>query len=110
MYSILNRWLPENAAAHGAEIDRMTVLLHWLMLLLFVGWSLYFVYVLFRFRAGRNAQASYTGVKSHFSSYLEGGVVLAEAILLVGFAIPAWARWVTPHSPDAGCLAGQGRR
>jgi cytochrome c oxidase subunit 2 len=35
---------------------------------------------------------------------LEGGVVLAEAILLIGFAIPAWARWVTPHSPEAGAL------
>jgi len=104
MYAILSRWLPRNAAAHGAEIDRIIVLLHWLMLFLFVGWSLYFIYVLFRFRAGRNPQASYTGVESHFSSYLEGGVVLAEAILLVGFAIPAWARWVTPHSPDVDAL------
>lgn len=104
MHSILSRWLPENAAAHGAEIDRIMVMVHWLMLLLFVGWSLYFIYVLFRFRAGRNPKASYTGVKSHFSSYLEGGVVLAEAILLIGFAIPAWARWVTPHAPEADAL------
>ena len=104
MYSLLSRWLPESASAHGPEIDRILVLIHWLMLLLFVGWSLYFLYVLFRFRAGRNPQASYTGVKSHLSSYLEGGVVLAEAILLIGFAIPAWARWVSPHAPEAGAL------
>jgi len=71
MYSLLSRWLPENASAHGPEIDRILVLIHWLMLLLFVGWSLYFLYVLFRFRAGRNPQASYTGVKGHLSSYLE---------------------------------------
>ena len=25
---------------------------------------------------------------------------MVEIILLVGFGIPAWARWVTPHSPD----------
>ncbi len=104
MYSILSRWLPENAAAHGAEIDHILVLVHWLMFVLFVGWSLYFAYVLLRFRAGRNPQASYTGVKSHFSSYLEGGIVVVEAILLIGFGIPAWARWVTPHSPEADTL------
>ena len=33
----------------------------------------------------------YTGVKSKLSSYLEGGVVVAEAVLLVGFAFPIWA-------------------
>jgi cytochrome c oxidase subunit 2 len=70
------------------------------MAVLFIGWALYFLFVLFRFRAGANPKANYTGVKSHFSSWIEIGVVVAEVILLVGFAIPAWARWVTPHDPS----------
>lgn len=98
MLSFLQNWLPVNGAEHGPQIDQMIGLIHWLMLGLFVGWSLYFVYVLVRFRAGRNPEASYTGAKSHFSSYIEAGVAVFEAVLLVGFAIPAWAAWVEP--PD----------
>ena len=97
MTEFLQRWMPVDGSAHGAELDYLTGLLHWLMAVLFVGWGLYFIYVLFRFRAGANPRANYHGVKSHFSSYVEIGVVVAEVILLIGFAIPAWARWVTPH-------------
>ncbi len=97
MTEFLQRWMPIDGSAHGAELDYMNSLMHWVMAVLFVGWTLYFVYVLFRFRAGANPKANYAGVKSHFSSYIEIGVVVAEVILLFAFAIPAWARWVTPH-------------
>jgi len=96
MENFLNRWMPANASAHGPGLDHLNALVHWLMAILFVGWSLYFIYVLFRFRSGRNQKADYTGVKSHFSTYAEVGIVVAEVILLIGFAIPAWAKWVTP--------------
>jgi cytochrome c oxidase subunit 2 len=86
--------LPEQASAHAAEIDRMIVLVHWLMAVLFVGWGTFFIYTLIRFRASRHPRADYGGVKSHFSTYVEVGVALVEAILLVGFAIPAWANRV----------------
>lgn len=86
--------LPPNAAAHGARIDSLIGWMHWLMFILFVGWSLYFLYVLFRFRARRQPQAVYEGTKTKFSTYVEVGVAVVEAILLVGFAIPAWANWV----------------
>ena len=104
MLKFLNQWMPVNGSAHGGEIDQLIALLHWLMAVLFVGWGLYFIYVLFRFRAGKNPQASYGGATSHFSSYIEVGVVVVEAVLLVGFAIPAWARWVTPHDQEAGAM------
>ena len=47
-------WLgmPVAASAHAGEVDRIMVLVHWLMLVLFVGWSIFFVYVLVRFRRG----------------------------------------------------------
>jgi cytochrome c oxidase subunit 2 len=102
MLAFLQNWLPINASEHGPALDEMTALVHWLMLVLFVGWALYFIYVLFRFRAGANPRASYEGAKSHISQYVEVGVAVFEVVLLVFFAIPAWASWVEPpEDPDA---------
>jgi cytochrome c oxidase subunit 2 len=83
--------LPIQASTHAAEIDHMISLVHWLMLVLFVGWGLFFVYVLFRFRKAANPKADYVGAKGKFSKGVEIAVVVAEAVLLVGYAIPAWA-------------------
>lgn len=101
MQALLNRWMPVDASAHGAELDALSVWVHWLMAVLFVGWGLYFMYVLFRFRAKANPEASYEGAHSHFSSYIEAGVAIVEVILLVGFAIPAWGAWTElPEGSD----------
>lgn len=86
--------LPEQASAHAAQIDNMVGWVHWLMAILFVGWGVFFIYTLIRFRASRNPRADYHGVKSHFSTWIEGGVALIEAVLLIGFSIPAWANRV----------------
>lgn len=83
--------LPVQASAHAGEIDRMIVIVHWLMAMLFVGWAAFFIYTLIRFRQSRHPVANYAGVKSHFSNYVEIGVAVVEAVLLIGFAIPAWA-------------------
>ena len=83
--------LPLQASAHAAQIDEMIVLLHWLMAFLFVGWGAFFIYTLFRFRQSRNPKADYAGVKSHTSSYVEITVAVVETVLLIGFAVPAWA-------------------
>lgn len=82
--------MPEPASAHASEIDYMMALVHWLMLVLFVGWGIYYIYTLIRFRSGRNPVAEYDGTKGVYSKYQEGGVVLAEALLLVLFAFPIW--------------------
>ena len=92
--------LPVQASEHAAEIDNMIVLLHWLMAVLFVGWGAFFIYTLIRFRAKANPKADYTGVTSHTSSYLEITVAVIEAVLLVGFAIPAWASRVNEIPPE----------
>ncbi len=83
--------LPEVASQHGPELDYMLALVHWLMLILFVIWTPYFIYVLIRFRKKKNPKASYTGAKGKLSTVQELGVVLAEVVLLFAFAIPAWA-------------------
>jgi len=82
--------LPEIASAHGAAIDNLVGYVHWLMFLIFVPWVLFFGFMLVRFHRKRHPKADYTGVKTHASSYAEGAVALAEAVLLVGFSIPLW--------------------
>jgi cytochrome c oxidase subunit 2 len=81
-------------SAHGHRIDALIGALHWLMLVLFVGWGAYFLFVLFRFRAGGNPKADYHGAKGTTSRYVEIAVVLAEVVLLVGFAFPIWSERV----------------
>jgi cytochrome c oxidase subunit II len=87
--------MPIQASAHAAEIDQMTVLVHWLMAVLFVGWGLFFVFVIFRFRRGANPRASYMGAKGKISKGLEVAIAVIEVVLLVFYAIPAWAKRVT---------------
>lgn len=84
--------LPPAAAEHGAAIDQLMFYIHLLMFALFIGWGGFFLYTLWRFRQRRHPKADPQGVRSHLSSYLEGGVAVVEAVLLVGFAIPLWAR------------------
>ena len=86
--------MPIQASSHAAEIDQMTVLVHWLMLIMFVGWGLFFIFVLFRFRKGANPVASYTGAKGKISKGTEVAVALIEVVLLIFYAIPAWAKRV----------------
>jgi len=69
----------------------MILIVHVIMVLLFVGWGIFFLYTLFRFRRKKNPSADYTGVKSHTSRYLEVAIVIIEAVLLIGFSIPFWA-------------------
>jgi cytochrome c oxidase subunit 2 len=83
--------LPPQASTHAGEIDHMIVLVHWLMLVLFVGWGAFFLFVLFRFRKGANPKANYVGAKGKFAKGIEIGVAVVEVILLVVYAIPAWA-------------------
>ena len=84
----------ENASEHGPQVDLLLEIVHWFMLILFVGWSIFFVYALIRFRKSKHPKADYTGVTSHNSTYIEIGVVVIEAVLLLGFAFPLWAKRV----------------
>jgi len=95
--------MPPAASAHAGDIDQMISLVHWLMLVLFVGWGAFFVFVLFRFRRGANPTASYVGAKGKVAKSTEVAVAIVEVLLLVFYAIPAWAKRVTnfPSGNDA---------
>ncbi|MEA3210488.1 MAG: cytochrome c oxidase subunit [Chthoniobacter sp.] len=91
-----------NASEHGYLVDHTLEFCHWFMALLFVGWSSFFLYTIFRFHRSRNPKANYHGVHSKASAHLEFTVVLIEAVLLLGFAVPLWGKRVTGESfPDA---------
>jgi len=92
--------MPELASKNGQAVDALIVYVHWLMIALFIGWTAYFLYAIWRFRAARNPKADYEGVKNHASSYIELTVAAIEAVLLIAVAIPVWARAVD-HFPDA---------
>ena len=102
---VINEFLgmPPNASEHGYQIDHIIEFSHWFMGALFLGWSAYFAFVLIRFRKRRHPKADYQGIKSGISTHLEFSVVLIEAVLLIGFAIPLWAKRVNqfPEAKDA---------
>jgi len=104
--------LPFLASEHGEKVDNLIVYVHWLMLVLFVGWLAYFFYAIFRFRQSKNPRADYVGVKGHMSNYLEVGVAIVEAVLLVGFAVPLWAKSAShpPAEKDSTVLYIMGRQ
>jgi len=101
----LNSFLgqPPNASEHGFQIDHILEFSHWFMAALFVGWTAYFIFVLIRFRKRHHPVADHQGVRSGISTHLEFSVVLIEAVLLIGFAIPLWAKRVNqfPETKDA---------
>ena len=99
--------LPLLASTHGGQIDNMIGWVHVFMLILFVGWGGFFAYCLVRFRRSRNPVAIYTGATTHASTYSEIGVVVVEAILLFGFAIPLWAARVDHKPPESEALVVQ---
>jgi len=89
-----NLGLPISISSNGPAIDEVIVLMHWLMLLLFVGWGSFFIISLVKFRKSKNPHADYVGVKSHISSVFEVAVALIEIVLLIGFSFPIWANRV----------------
>lgn len=102
LQSLVEKFLgfPELASVHGAEVDKLVVYVHYLMGILFIGWLAYFLYTLVRFRKNRNPKADYHGLRGHMTTYVELGVVAVEAVLLIGFAFPLWAKVVDDLPAD----------
>jgi cytochrome c oxidase subunit II len=94
--------LPPDISTHGPLVDQLIYVIHVFMVVLFVGWLIFFMYTLFRFRARDGHRANYAPKYSRFSTYLEVGIAVFEAALLVVFAIPAWklAKASIPSAKD----------
>ena len=94
-------WLPMDISAHGGPIDRLMAVIHWFMLLLFVGWGIYYVYCLIKFRARPGHTATYAPVKAIFTKYVEAAVVVVEGVLLFGLSTPVWFKYKGAPAGDA---------
>jgi cytochrome c oxidase subunit II len=86
--------LPVLASEHGRQVDNLIIYVHWLMMVLFIGWLAYFAYALLRFRKSKNPKADYVGARTHASSWIEAAVAIVEGVLLILFAVPLWAKVV----------------
>lgn len=82
---------PPNLSTTGAQVDHLINVVHWFMLVLFVGWGLFFVYCLIRFRQKPGHKATYQMGHSRLPKVLEAGVVVFEVILLFGLSFPLWS-------------------
>ena len=84
--------LPAAASTYAAGIDRSLRLLHEAMFLIFLLWTLYMAWCLFRYRAGRSAEPS-AGRRAGWKSFIPDAAVLAfEVWLIFVFGLPLWAR------------------
>jgi len=83
--------LPPDISTHGPAIDNIIIWMHWFMIALFVGWGLFMLFAMVKFRARPGHAASYHGVESHLSTYLEGAIAVVEVVFLVFLSIPVWA-------------------
>lgn len=92
-FALINELLgqPSAASEHAPLIDNMLEFAHWFMLILFVGWISFFLIALVKFHKSRNPNANYHGVKTKLSTHIEVAVVMIEAVLLLGFALPIWS-------------------
>ncbi|OGW91956.1 MAG: hypothetical protein A3D28_02915 [Omnitrophica bacterium RIFCSPHIGHO2_02_FULL_63_14] len=84
--------LPVNVSAHGADIDRLIWIIHGFMLVLFVGWSIFFIVVLVKFRARPGRKADYHGRHFKLPTAAEVFVAIFEIVLLFALAFPIWNR------------------
>lgn len=100
----MREWLglPIAASAQAAPVDQTLVLVHWLMLALFAGWSAFLVYVLVRFRRGVHPRANPSGTRARWAVWVEAGILAAEVALLVLLSVPVVSRGLRPPaSPDS---------
>jgi cytochrome c oxidase subunit 2 len=75
-----------------------------LMLVLFIGWGGFFLFVLVRFRKSAHPTADYAGAKGKFAKSTEVLVAIVEIVLLVFYAIPAWATRVRQPPSESEAL------
>ena len=83
--------LPIDVSTNGWEIDRLIIVIHIIMGVLFVGWFAFFVYSIFRFRARPGHKAEYHVKHFKLPTYLEVAVALTEVVLLAAFSFPIWS-------------------
>ncbi len=78
------------AAKENKGIDDLINVMHIFMAIIFLGWGVFFVYCLVKFRQRGDHRANPHPVKAKASKWSEVLVALFEAAVLIGFSIPIW--------------------
>lgn len=101
----MEHWLslPLQGSKEAPAIDHVIAMVHWLMLVLFVGWAIYYIYAIIRFRRSAHPKADYHGVRNKVALYLAGAVAVFELSLLFISEIPLWSqvKGTPPSEADA---------
>jgi len=82
--------MPTDLSTTGHSIDQLIYIVHYFMIALFVGWAIFMVVTLIRFRKREGHKASYQSTTTKVPKYIEIGIVLFEAFLLIGLSFPIW--------------------
>ena len=100
---ILNQWMgiADLASEHGVVVDQLLEFVHWFMLILGAGWAIFIAVALYKFRRSKNPRANHYGIQGHATTHIEVGVIITEAVLLLGFAYPLWSRRVDGFPTDS---------
>ena len=77
-------YFPELASEHGAIIDRLILLIFSFIALVFVGWLVFFVYSLFRFRSGKSPEAQPEGIRGRWVYGVAVGILVVELVIHFG--------------------------
>ncbi len=97
-------WLPIDISTHGAEIDSLINLIHWFMAVLFIGWGIYLVYVLIRFRERPGHVADVNPRHFKIPGYIEIAIVIFEAVILIFLSSPIWFKYKKEFPPEKDAL------
>ncbi len=94
MHSTYYGWgLPIDISTNGWYIDLLIKVIHGVMGVLFVGWAIFLVYALIRFRARAGHKAEHHIKHFKTPTYLEVAVAITEVIFLTAFSFPIWHRY-----------------
>lgn len=87
---MIERLLPVAASEHAARFDGVLLSVHAHMALQALAWGAFFLICLVRFRRSRNPEPSPNGAGSLLPVIAIGAVIVGNAVLLAGAALPAW--------------------
>ena len=100
--AVIERFLPIAGSQHATDLDKVLLAVHTHMIIQAVAWGLFFIYVLIRFRSGKQKEPSARGLRPLIPVLAIGAVVVGDVVLLATAALPAWfERTKPPAAPPA---------
>lgn len=97
-------FLPVQASDFAPAIDRGIHIIHWAMGVIFVLWSVFFVYLLVRYRARDGHKPDRSHLPLSVSLAPDIAVLAFEVLLVVVYAVPNWNRMKRVPPPAEGSL------